>query len=169
MSARAPPAPSAPVDGPGQLEVDGLQATVTFRRRIHHPIEEVWQAITDPAQLAQWFMAKVQRDDVAGGRLVMEHPNGVHATGRVLAWDPPRTYEYEWNLSPGPSYPKGEASAVRWELSPSDGETLLVLTHRRLSRPTAEIFARGLSTFLDRLAARLDDRPMPEPAWARRA
>jgi uncharacterized protein YndB with AHSA1/START domain len=155
------------VGGPGLLEADRGSASVTFRRWLPHPIEEVWAAVTDPKDLEAWLLAKVRREDRRGGRLEMEHPNGVHATGRVLEWSPPRAYEYEWNLPPGPYQPDGEASIVRWELTPSEGGTLLVLTHRRLSRPTAEVFVRGLSVLLDRLSAHLDGTPMPEPPWAR--
>lgn len=168
MSGAAPRAATpGSVDGPGLLEVDQGSASVTFRRQLHHPIEDVWTAITDPGELQIWFMAKVRRENGPGGALEMEHPNGVRATGRVVAWDPPRTYEYEWKLPASPSQPDGENSRVRWDLSTTDGGTLLVLTHRRLSRPTAEVFARGLRTFLDRLAARLDRTAMPDPPWLR--
>jgi uncharacterized protein YndB with AHSA1/START domain len=153
------------VGGPGLLQVDRETASVLFRRLLHHPIEDVWAAVTDPKQVEAWFMAKVRREDSPGGALEMEHPNGIHATGRVLEWRPPRVYEYEWNLPPGPNRPQGEASIVRWELSPADGGTLLVLSHRRLSRPTAEVFARGLNVFLDRLSAHLEGSALPDPPW----
>jgi len=166
MSETSPPADSpGGVEGPGLLTIDREIATLTFRRLLRHPIEDVWAAITDPKELEVWFMVKVRRDDARDGRLEMEHPNGVRATGRVLEWNPPRAYEYEWNLSPGPNLPHGEASVVRWELSPREGGTLLVMTHRKLSRPTAEIFARGFRAFLDRLSAHLDGRPMVPPPW----
>lgn len=165
----ASPASAGAVGGPGLVEPDDAKARLTFRRWLRHPVEVVWAAITDPKQLEAWSLATVHREDRPGGKLSMEHPNGVHATGRVLEWDPPRTYEYEWNLAPAPSYPEGEASVVRWELSPRDGGTLLVMTHRRLSRPLAEVFSRGLSSLLDRLSARLDGEPMVDPPWVRRA
>jgi uncharacterized protein YndB with AHSA1/START domain len=154
------------VGGPGQLRLDHGKATIVFRRLLRHPIEDVWDAVTDPAEIESWFMAKVRRDDGPGGRLEMEHPNGVHATGRVLEWTPPRVYEYEWNLPSGTNQPDGEASVVRWELSSREGGTLLVLTHRKLSRPTAEIFVRGLKVLLDRLEAWLDGTTLPLPPWA---
>jgi uncharacterized protein YndB with AHSA1/START domain len=156
------------VGGPGLLEVEHDAARVVFRRVLRHPIEVVWAAITEPEQVEAWFMARVRREEVPGGALEMDHPNGVRATGRVLAWQPPRLYEYEWNLPAGPNRPTGEASIVRWELSPADQGTLLVLSHRKLSRPTAEVFARGLKVFLDRLAAHLDGTPLPDAPWVPR-
>lgn len=157
--------PPGSVGGPGLLEIDRERASVVFRRLLRHPIEEVWAAVTEPAQVEAWFMAKVRREDAPGGRLEMQHPNGTHAKGRVLEWRPPHTYEYEWNLPAGPTRPEGEASIVRWELSPTRDGTLLVLSHRKLTRATAEVFVRGLSVFLDRLAAHLDGMALPDPPW----
>lgn len=156
-------------DGPGSLQIDGGKATIVFRRLIRHPIEEVWAAVTELVQIAEWFLTKVQREDGPGGRIVMEHPNGVRATGRVREWYPPRIYEYEWNLPSGPNHLQEETSIVRWELTPSETGTLLVLTQLRLTRPTAETFVRGLSVFLDRLSAHLDGVPLPQPPWVPRA
>jgi uncharacterized protein YndB with AHSA1/START domain len=161
--------PAGEVGGPGLLRVDEGRASVVFRRLVRHPIEDVWSAITDPKKVEVWFMTKITPEPTPGGRLDMVHPNGVHATGRVLEWQPPRLYEYEWNLLPGPNQPIGEASIVRWELSSAQGGTLLVLTHRKLSRPTAEIFVRGLSVFLDRLSASLDGSSLPHPPWVPRS
>ncbi len=163
------PAEGAPggVGGPGLLRAEGRTATLTFRRLMRHPIEQVWEAITDPDQIEAWFLARTRRENSRGGRLEMDLSNGIHATGRVLDWDPPRSYEYEWNLPPGPNSPDGERSVVRWELSPAEGGTLLVVTHRNLSRPAAAIFVRGFPTLLDRLAAHLAGAPMPDAPWAR--
>jgi uncharacterized protein YndB with AHSA1/START domain len=153
------------VGGPGLLQGGPQNASVVFRRQLRHPIQEVWAAITDPKKIEIWLMAKVVRVDAPGGALDMVHPGGVHATGRVREWRPPRIYEYEWNLPPSPNVPEGESSIVRWELTPAEGGTLLVLTLRELSRPTAETFARGLRDFLDRLSAQLDGTPLPHPSW----
>jgi len=160
--------PPGSAGGPGLLEVDHETATIVFRRRLRHPLQDVWAAVTDPDQVAVWFMTTVHREDARGGHLEMDHPNGVRATGRVLEWRPPRVYAYEWNLAPGPSVPRGETSIVRWELNPCEEGTELVLTHQKLTRATAEVFVRGLSTFLDRLSAHLDGTPLPHPPWVPR-
>jgi uncharacterized protein YndB with AHSA1/START domain len=39
----------------GFISVEGDSATLTFKRRLKHPIEVVWSAITDPKQRADWF------------------------------------------------------------------------------------------------------------------
>lgn len=152
------------VDEPRTLKAEEPNATIEFQRLLHHPIEEVWTAITDPAEVAAWFMVQLDRPPTSGS-ISMRYSNGLHATGRVLDWDPPHVYEYEWNIAPGPTLPRGEQSVVRWELTAIEGGTLLVVTHRKLTRHTAEVFSRGFSSFLDRLSAQMDRRPLPEPPW----
>jgi uncharacterized protein YndB with AHSA1/START domain len=162
----ATPRPGAPgsIGGPGLLEVRPEGARVVFQRLLHHPIEDVWAAITDPEQLAQWFLTKVTREP-STGRLTMQHANGVHAAGRVLEWAPPLVYEYEWIVDPRPEFPQGENATVRWELSSLPEGTLLVLTHQRLTRHAAGVLVRGAKVLLDRLSAQMDGTPLPEPPW----
>jgi uncharacterized protein YndB with AHSA1/START domain len=148
---------------PGEVTLEGDRARLVFRRRFHHPPERVWSAITDPEQLRTWMLTEARIDGRPGGSVdLVTGPDRVHATGRILEWAPPRVCEYEWNVPPGPRLPNGEAAVVRWELTPDPEGTLLVLTHRHLSRPTASVFARGQRGFLDRLSAQLDGRAMPD-------
>src|SRR5207245_7787310 len=56
--------------------------------------------------------------------------------------------------------PKGEKSIVRWELTPDGEGTILRITHKRLTRPTAIGFTSGIHAFLDRLEDELDDVPL---------
>jgi len=147
---------------------DGDRATLVFRRFLRHPPERVWDALTDPAQIRVWFMTEAKIDGRKGGTVEMvTGPNRVRSNGRILEWDPPRLYEYEWNTSPTAYVPTGESSVVRWELTPANQGTLLVLTHRKLSRATAATFSRGLRAFLDRLDAQLDGAALPD--WQARA
>ena len=45
------------IDGTLQT-IDGRPA-LRFERRLAHPVERVWRAVTEPAELAQWFVAPV--------------------------------------------------------------------------------------------------------------
>ncbi|HWS19856.1 MAG TPA: hypothetical protein VN239_04150, partial [Nitrososphaera sp.] len=58
----------------------------------------------------------------------------------------------------------GESEAViRWELiRDGDSSTILNLTFSRLTKPTALRFASGLHAYLDRLAAQLDHKTLPD-------
>ena len=41
--------------------------TLIFERRLSHPVDRVWQAITEPDELVHWFPSKVDVDDCAPG------------------------------------------------------------------------------------------------------
>lgn len=164
----------------GTVLIDGETATLLFERFLPHPIEAVWDALTQPEQLATWFMTKATIDGRLGGQVSMvSGPAQFAWTGSILAWEPPHVYAYEWNLDPRPEMPNGEASIVRWELRATEGGTTLTLTHKRLTKGTALGFAPGTHAFLDRLAAQLAGETLPNwmlrydavkdayPAWSR--
>lgn len=159
MSASSPSA----TGGPSSFERHGEKATLVFERQLRHSPESVWKAITDPQEMAQWCLTTGEIEGRVGGRLdLTTGPMRVHSSGRVLVWDPPRRFEYEWNVDPGPSYPEGEHAVVSWELVAREGGTRLVLTHRDLTVRAAHVFEHGLVGFLDRLQAQLDHRPLPD-------
>ena len=146
------------------LDVHGDHATIVLRRFLRHPPSTVWNALTDPEQIRQWFLTEARGAGRVGGRVdLITGPNRVRGTGRILAWDPPRLYEYEWNVTAekGAAF-GGEETVVRWEMTPHEGGTLLVLTHRNLTKRTADLFGLGLPLFLDRLESLLDGRPLPD-------
>lgn len=149
----------------GEVIIEGDYATLRYERHLAHPREVVWKAITDPKELELWFNNKAVIDGRNGGTIdFVTGPAGFHTTGRILVWDPPRVFEHEWHTAPHPQLPKGEAEAViRWELvRDGDSSTILNLTFSRLTKPTALRFASGMHTFLDRLAAQLDHRALPD-------
>ena len=70
-------------------------------------------------------------------------------------------------MGPHPHLPNGESESVmRWELVEDADSTVLMVTHRRLTRGTAFGFAPGMHAFLDRLAAHLDGEKLPD--WQQR-
>ena len=70
-----------------------------FERRLPHPPEKVWRALTDARELAGWFPR-----ELAGAREILES-------------DPPHLLAYR----------VGDET-LRWELSPIPEGCLLVLT-----------------------------------------
>src|SRR5438874_2545629 len=51
----------------GQLEQGGGRWRVRFTRRLGHPPEKVWRALTEPAHLATWFPTTIEGDRADGG------------------------------------------------------------------------------------------------------
>src|SRR2546421_8057794 len=78
------------------------QPRLCFERRIAHPIESVWQAITDPAELEHWFPTDVEVDLRVGGAMTFTFANQPLAegpmtmTGEVTELDPPRKFAFLW-------------------------------------------------------------------------
>jgi hypothetical protein len=98
-----------------------------------------------------------------GGRIeLVTGPTQYRSTGRILAWDPPRVLEYEWNVGPVPEMPRGERAIFRYELTADGDATEVVVTYRRITRQTARGFLPGVHAFLDRLEAQLDASALPD-------
>lgn len=147
----------------GMITIDGDHATLAFERRLHHPPEEVWKAITEPEHLARWYMTTARIDPGPGGSVdYVSGPSHFHVTGKILTWDPPRVFEHEWNVEPRNELPHGERSVLRYELTRDGDETILRVTHRHLNRGTGRGFVSGLHAFLDRLEEDLDGMPLSD-------
>jgi uncharacterized protein YndB with AHSA1/START domain len=154
----------------GIVTIEGEYATLRYERRVSHPREVIWKAITDSKELAGWMNTKAIIDGYNGGTIdFVNIVSGFHTTGRILAWDPQRVFEHEWHIAPNPSLPGGEPEAViRWELK-RDGDsdnTLLTLTYSRLTKSTSLRFAPGTHAYLDRLEASLNNEALPD--WMQR-
>src|SRR5215204_7557231 len=154
----------------GIVTIEGANATLMYERRLSYPREVVWKTITDPKELAGWMNTKAVIDRRNGGTIdFVNTVSGFHTTGRILVWDPLRVFEHEWHIAPNPSLPDSEPEAViRWELK-QDGDsnnTLLTLTHRRLTKSTSSRFAPGWHAYLDRLEASLNNEVLPD--WMQR-
>ncbi len=148
----------------GAMKIAGETATLTFVRTLRHTREHVWDAIATPAGLSDWLMAEdVHIDARTGGTIEMiSGPARYRSKGKILRWDPPRCFEYEWNVAPVPEMPHGEHAIFRYELESRGDSTILTVTYERITRKTAPGFLPGLHAFLDRLEAQIDRAPLPD-------
>jgi uncharacterized protein YndB with AHSA1/START domain len=150
----------------GTITIEGDYGTLKFERRPSHPREIVWKAITDQKEIFRWLPDyKGTFDGHKGGAIdIVNTLTGSHVTGEILVSDPHRAFEHEWHISPNPAFPRGEpGSLVRWELKKDDdSDTILTVTHSRLTKPTSLIFAPGWHAYLDRLEAILNNQVPPE-------
>ena len=140
--------------GTVHTRADGYQ--LRFERHLLHPVERVWAALTDPAQLAQW-LAPGEIELTLGGRVSLAFTDGDGVIdGRVTAIAPPRLLEFTWTDQ------DNDFGFVRWELVDDDG-TRLVLTHTvpESARGFGLPMLAGWHSLLDQLAALLDDQPIP--------
>ena len=87
----------------GTLEtIDGRPA-LRFERRLAHSLERVWRAVTEPAELAQWFVAPVAVDAGARrdvrGRGAVGRDHRARGAARCCA-GPGREERYAFELAP---------------------------------------------------------------------
>ncbi|MFC3572212.1 SRPBCC family protein [Streptomyces yaanensis] len=79
------------------LTLDDGRPAVRFSRVYDHPVDRVWQFVTDPGELAQWFPSRAEFDLRPGGTVSFSgDPNMPESTGTVVAVDAPRHLVFEW-------------------------------------------------------------------------
>ena len=106
--------------------------TVEYTRTYPHPIERVWKAITDPAEMSVWF-SRITFEPRLGGeyRALWEDPSMFK--GVIIAFEPPRLLRF------GGPHPGADA-CWQFELEPVDGGTRMVFVQR--IPPGHEVLAR---------------------------
>jgi len=107
----------------GSIEQTGEQVTFRYERRLAHPVEVVWRALTDPAEMERWLGHRPDIDLQPGGRYVSFHGTGDRVVDRILRLEPPTLFEHTFWEQANPT------AVVTWQLSPTDEGCLLVLTH----------------------------------------
>lgn len=122
------------------LRRDGGRTGLRYERRLAHPTERVWRAITESEHLRHWFPADIVGERRAGARVSMpfwpesvEHgaaeleaagidlDNAV-LPGEIRAWEPPRLFELVWGGG------GADSELLRFELEPVGDGTRLVFT-----------------------------------------
>jgi uncharacterized protein YndB with AHSA1/START domain len=150
------------------IEAEGGKVGVRFERRLSHPPERVWRAVTEADDLARWFPARpdVEGERAVGAQLRFTYPGGEAPpeTGEIVELDRPRLFEFTWR----PSQPEGgDPQTLRFEIEPDGDGSRLVFTHL-LPRPDTAKVAAGWQLCLDDLEAALDGHPraeFPEDRW----
>jgi uncharacterized protein YndB with AHSA1/START domain len=139
----------------GTLTRQGDRWTLTFTRRLAHPREKVWRAVTEPEHLAAWYPQEIVGERRAGAppRFVTSRDDGFD--GQMLVFDPPEVMEFTWGTD-----------RLRIELRADGAGTVLTLTDTFGELGKAARDAAGWHECLERLAAGLDGAP-PRP-WGGR-
>jgi uncharacterized protein YndB with AHSA1/START domain len=167
----------------GTIEQRDEMITCRFERLLRHPVEVVWQAITEPGEIERWMGTRPEIDLRLGGHYITHHGTGDRVVDRITRIEPPRLLEHTFWEQVNPS------ARVTWELSPAGDGCQLVLTHRLsledVRRAAATVAAgddiftiisrncAGWHHLLDMLAAALDGRSAPwsdqdQKAWQER-
>ena len=127
-----------------------------YERRLRHPVENVWAALTEPRQIEEWW-ARAQIELAEGGRARLEWLNGdAVAEARITRLQPPHAIEFDTDIH----------GRLLWELRPDDQGTHLTLTvtAQLPDEHVTEVLA-GWHVHLDFLEDALDGRPVDWADW----
>jgi uncharacterized protein YndB with AHSA1/START domain len=104
----------------GTAEFHADHAILRFERRLNHPVECVWAAITEPSEIEAWW-GRANVDLQLRGIMRIEWLNGdVTMPATITELDPPHLLEIEGE-------PHG---TLRFELRPDGDTTLLTFVAR---------------------------------------
>jgi uncharacterized protein YndB with AHSA1/START domain len=149
-----------PASYDGTLERTADGGVIRFERHLPYPIRDVWDAITNPARLTDWWLpfdADITVDLREGGQMVFaaRGDEPVTMTCTILRVEPPMLLEHTH---------ADAASFMRWELEPVDTGCVLRLSHFVTDTDAAidNCYVVGLHTSLARLSPSLAGRPV---AW----
>lgn len=130
------------MDKPGKImkKKDGFE--VTFERTLDHNIKVVWEAVTDPAKLAEWF-TDIEMDFVPGGKMIIRFrdENKTASIGQVVRIEKPHVFEFTW-----------EDELASFELFSVNNSTCkLLFTYSKLAENYAISVPAGWHVLLDQL------------------
>jgi uncharacterized protein YndB with AHSA1/START domain len=126
-----------------------------WERRIPHPVDEVWAAISEPGRLREW-LAGADIDLREGGAIELRWLNGdAVMRGRITRLEEGRLLEYEGE-------PHG---LLRFELEPDDDGTRLLFSNAMPGPSYPDVALAGWHVHLDMLDDALDGRPTDWDNW----
>ncbi|MFC9685008.1 SRPBCC family protein [Streptomyces sp. NPDC056948] len=127
------------------LTLDDGRPAVRFSRTYDHPVDRVWQFVTDPDELERWFPSRAEIELRPGGEVRFSgDPHMADSTGRVIAVDPPRHLSFEWG-----------GDELRFDLEEAeDKRTRLTLTNVLGAEDSAARNGAGWEVCLTALDAR---------------
>jgi uncharacterized protein YndB with AHSA1/START domain len=124
----------------GRQEIVEGRPALRFERRLPHSVERVWRAVTEPAELARWFVAEVPWTPIAG-----EEFEAGGERGRITSLEPPCLIAWSWGVE-----------RYSFELTADGDGCVLVFTH--VFNPELGPgwqHAAGWETYFNRLEAHL--------------
>ena len=145
----------------GTLETRDGRHVLRYERRLAHPVDRVWAALTEPAELRAW-LADADIELVRGGAVQLrwlntdDQGNRAVLNGTITALEPPRLLEIDSDIH----------GVLRWELRPDDrGTALVFIVSVPAPNDAMRLLRAGWHLHLEHLADALDGRPVDWPRW----
>lgn len=146
------------IDVDGELEKAGELWRLRYTRRLDHPAEKIWKALTEPERLQVWFPQRVVGEWRPGASLRFEHAdqNLPAFDGEVIACEPPSLLEFRWGTD-----------RLRFEIVQDGSGCVLTLIDTIDALGKAARDAAGWHACLDALEHALEGRAQPSGSGQR--
>lgn len=95
--------------------------SVGFEVEIDAPIEAVWKALTDAAELERWFPLEARVEPGEGGKIWMSWKNEYAGESRIVRWEPNRHLAITWG---GPDWAE-HTQMTDYQLETRGGKTVV--------------------------------------------
>jgi uncharacterized protein YndB with AHSA1/START domain len=131
----------------GKISKENNGFKVVFERVLPHPIEKVWNALTNPEELKYWF-TDIDLDLKPGEKIIFQFrdKDKTRSYGTIQTVEPPTKLVWTW-----------ETEQAVWALSSIDANTtLLQLIYSKIDESLTVNVASGFHDLLDLLAGRLN-------------
>ena len=116
--------------------------TITREMILAFPVERVWSAITDPAEVRQWFGDQSDYELREGGEGVHKWGDNAHRM-RIVTLDPPTRYVYQWVIDQHDDsqtpFDDMQTTQVEFLLEPTPDGTRLRLTESGFASHAADL------------------------------
>jgi uncharacterized protein YndB with AHSA1/START domain len=131
---------------------------------INAPVERVWRALTDAAEISRWFDVAIEGEYAQGRDVWMTstHPDyaGMRFRVRVTEMTPPKRLVWRWHpgaVDPNVDYSREPETTVTFSLEPAAGGTRLSVAETGFDEISlerrAKVFADNTQGWNDVIAA----------------
>jgi uncharacterized protein YndB with AHSA1/START domain len=131
---------------------------------INAPVERVWRALTDAAEISRWFEVAIEGEYAQGRDVWMtsRHPDyaGMRFRVRVTEMTPPKRLVWRWHpgaVDPNLDYSREPETTVTFSLEPAAGGTRLTVAETGFDEISlerrAKVFADNTQGWNDVIAA----------------
>ncbi|MEO1055440.1 MAG: SRPBCC domain-containing protein [Actinomycetota bacterium] len=149
-----------PPEAEGVIGIDPNQrATIRFERVLAHPIDRVWQSITEPDQMEMWLAVRARVDLRVGGHfdlwLGASDSEAPVSSGTITTLDAPRRIDVAFT----------DGSTLSWQLhAEADATRLVFIDTRPPDERARNSVLAGWHIRVDHLPRALDGTALDWPA-----
>jgi uncharacterized protein YndB with AHSA1/START domain len=137
--------------------VDG-EGVVRMENRFGTGIDDLWEAVTDPARLAHWY-GKVEGELSQGGELRVHIDLAGDRTARVEACEPPQRLLLTMR-DPDPQAGQPDDTVIEVQLMADGAQTRLVWEERGMPVKLLPAYGAGIQIHVEHLADYLNGREL---------